>query len=70
MAELYTTTWKTLEKSDTNFHREDNTMDQFIWAYQLALGFVFGVAFGLAVLMRLGIDILALFGSDDDDKKE
>ena len=45
-------------------------MDQFVLAYQLILGFVFGVAFGLAVLMRLGIDILALFGSDDDDKKE
>ena len=45
-------------------------MDQFIWAYQLALGIVFGVAFGLAVLMRLGIDILALFGPKDDDKKE
>jgi len=45
-------------------------MEQFIWAYQLTLGFVFGVAFGLAVLMRLGIDILALFGPKDDDEKE
>jgi len=44
-------------------------MEQFIWAYQVTLGFVLGVAFGLAVLMRLGIDILGLFGSDDDDKK-
>mgnify|MGYP001561315241 FL=1 len=51
-------------------------MEQFIWAYQVSFGFIMGMAFGLAVLMYVGINIwpviddILSFLTEKDDAKE